>query len=148
MDKKEAIEFLRKSLSEIPHLVELPHDNRDYPLWHRVITGVLGKVFGNNSREYRDFVEAYPHASHLGENKQQKYREELKMRETAILSIIQVHEIVGVDTKPSTKPELPKAAKDYKIWQWIKSHKIPSIIITVITLGAAAITIYQFFFSK
>ena len=102
MDKKEAIEFLKTKLGEIQTLWKLDYDNHDYPLWHRVIEGVLREVFGDNSYEYRGFFEAFPHVSISGENKQQKYHEELKMRETAILSIIQVHELAGIDTKPST----------------------------------------------
>jgi len=109
MDKREAISFLKEKLGEIPYLTSLNYDNHDYPLWHRVIAGILREVFGNNSYEYRGFVEAYPHGSHMGENKQQKYREELKMRETAILSIIQVHETVGIKTTPDKTTEPPKA---------------------------------------
>jgi uncharacterized protein (TIGR02391 family) len=105
MNKKEAIEFLKAKLSELGDLETLPYNNNEYPLWHRVIAGVLREVFGNNSHEYRSFAEAFPHVSHIGEDKQKKYREELQMRETAILSIIQVHELVGIDTKPSATAE-------------------------------------------
>ena len=37
-----------------------------------------------------------------------------------------------------------KVTRGKRVWQWIKSHKIPSIIITVITLIAAIITIWGF----
>ena len=103
MDKKEAIQFLKQSLSEIPHLAKLRHDNQDYPLWHRVIEGILEEVFGRDSSEYQNFFEAWPHASYLGENYQNRYLAELKMRETALLSIIQKHEILGTETKPAAK---------------------------------------------
>jgi len=47
--------------------------------------------------------------------------------------------IVDKDGKFKTIPKI--------IWHFIKLHKIPTFIITVIMLIAAGITIYQFFFS-
>jgi predicted nucleotide-binding protein len=111
MDKKETIQFLKEKLSELYCLETLPYNNDEYPLWHKVIEGVLRKVFGIESPEYREFAGAYSHASHLDEDRQQKYLEELKLRETAILSIIKVQELVGIDTKSPTTvgQQLPKA---------------------------------------
>ena len=99
----------KEKLSELDRLEELPYSNDEYPLWHKVIEGVLREVFGSNSHEYRDFAQAYSHVSHMGEDKQRKYSEELEMRKTALLSIIQVHELVGIDTKPLVGQQPPKA---------------------------------------
>ncbi|GAG49801.1 unnamed protein product, partial [marine sediment metagenome] len=60
MDKKEAIQFLRAQLGEIPTLAELPYNNDDYPLWRNQIEDVLGNVFDRDSNEYQRFAEAHP----------------------------------------------------------------------------------------
>ncbi len=101
MDKKEAIQFLKQSLSEIPHLAKLPYNNHDYPLWHKVIEGILEEVFGRDSSEYQNFYKAQSYVSYLDEDYQKTYLAVLKMRETALLSIIQKHEILGIETKQS-----------------------------------------------
>lgn len=107
MDKKEAIQFLRESLSAIPNLAKLPHNNYEYPLWHKTISGVLEEVFGRDSSEYQEFANAYLHV--MTGDSQKEYITSLHMRETALLSIIRKWEIVGVGTKPSTMVEKPKA---------------------------------------
>jgi len=108
MDKKEAIAFLKKSVSEILHLAQLPYDNYDYPLWRSTIEGVLEAVFGRDSSEYQRFATAYLRVSTL--DSQGDYKKLLKIRETALLSIINTHEIVGIETKSSTEAEIPPKA--------------------------------------
>lgn len=109
MDKRKAIEFLRESLNEIPSLVKLPYDNDDYPLWYSTIEGVLEKAFGQDSREFKSFFDAFSRVGWSGQDYQQEYRTFLKMRETALLSIIRTYEIVGIEAEVDSVAEPPKA---------------------------------------
>ena len=96
MDKREAIEFLRRSLGEIRKLITLPHDNQEYPLWYKIIEDILEEVFGQDSTEYLRFADAWPHSKVAGYERD-AYLEELKLRETAILSIIKKYEMLGTE---------------------------------------------------
>ena len=109
MDKKEAIEFLKTSLHEISNLVMLPYDNQGYPLWYKTIEGILEEVFGRDSSEYKEFSEARVYVSVYG-HQQEEYREALKLRETAILVIINKHETLGIEEKPATVAGAPPKA--------------------------------------
>ena len=98
MNKKEAIHFLKEALSEIPTLAKLHYDNQEYPLWRNQITDILEEVFGRDSTEYKRFSEAFIRVRISGEQ-QRLYKEELELRNTAILSIIQKYEILGIEEK-------------------------------------------------
>ena len=56
MDKREAIEYLKDRLSEIPKLAQLPYNNDKYPLWRNTIAGILEAVFRCDSSEYQYFA--------------------------------------------------------------------------------------------
>ncbi len=107
MDKREAIQFLRAKLGEIPTLAELPYNNDDYPLWRNQIEDVLEDVFNRDSTEYQRFAEAHPtrpRTSSADRNAEKRwYLDEVKMREIAILSIIKKHELLGVEAEKSIK---------------------------------------------
>ena len=109
MDKREAIQFLKQSLGEIPHLAKLHYDNHDYPLWHSTIEGVLEKVFGRDSSEYQNFSDARLYVR-VGGHQRQEYLQELKLRETVLLSIIKIYERVGFETESATVAGLPPKA--------------------------------------
>jgi len=105
MNKKEAIQFLRETLKSIPELARLGPYNYEYQLWHKTVEGVLEGVFGEDSSEYKDFKNAFLHVS-TGDS-QREYGTDLKMRETAILSIIKKHEILGIEEKPASMAGSP-----------------------------------------
>jgi len=107
MDKKEAIQFLKEKLGEIPYLAKLNHDNQEFPLWHEVIKGILGEVFGQKSSEYEVFSKSALKYGFVRDS-QTEYLDALKRRETAILSIIQKNEILGFETEPDKVTEHPK----------------------------------------
>lgn len=126
MNKKEAIEFLKQSLGEIRTLLRLPHDNHDYPLWHKTIEGVLEGVFGQDSGEHRGFSGAQ-HNSFLDDSQQEGYLKELKLRETALLAIINKHAILGIEESPAkAKPTKESAESPIHLFDKMQLH--PRII--------------------
>lgn len=110
MDKQEVIEFLKTKLEEIPNLKQLSHDNREYPLWFKTIEYVLEGVFGHDSNEYKDFVEA-PKIYGFVEEAHIEYPKRLQRCDIAISAIVRKYEILGTETRIASVPERdpPKA---------------------------------------
>ena len=123
MDKKEAIKFLQEQLVEVARLKKLPHDNQEYPLWSNVIKGVLETVFGLGSFEYKTFYDAGIWRGYVPDS-EIMYIETLKKRKTAIKSIIQKNEKLGIEEKPAGND---KKSIYQKIWYEVKEF-IASII--------------------
>ena len=98
MEKKDAIEFLEEKLLEIKRLRNLPHNNQEYVLWRNIIKSVLETVFDKDSFEYRTFFDAGNWYGHVPEA-EIMYIELLKRQETALKSIIQKYEILGIEEK-------------------------------------------------
>ena len=115
MDKKEAIDYLKERLGEIPTLTKLNYNNNEYPLWRHQIEDVLEAVFGNESNEYRKFTKA-GHRAHMrglpmAESiYQEDYIENLRSIEIEILSIIKKYETLGFGVEPATVAGLPPKA--------------------------------------
>ncbi len=99
MDKREAINYLKERLGEIPYLAKLKYNNYEYPLWIRTIRGVVENVFGRDSYEYQMIAEQYQINGKFSEVRQNQYIQNLKRRETSILSIIQTWETLGLETE-------------------------------------------------
>jgi hypothetical protein len=150
MDRNKSLELLNEALNEIPKLRTLPPDKGQYQLWYAKVCNILELTFGKVSREYDNFSRAvrvdYP--VYNEKEKREKYNKELDAYETALRAAIHKCELLNEDKPPYLEEQSPKAPREHKVWLWIKSHKIPSVIITLITLVAAGITIYQFFFSR
>jgi len=100
MNKKQAIEFLKEKEKEIPHLLELPSNNLEYPIWRNTIAGVLEEVFGHNSSEYENFSSKHEQGNMTARN---FYIWRLKKRYTDLESIIKKYEILGIEEKPAEK---------------------------------------------
>ncbi|MFC1860650.1 TIGR02391 family protein, partial [Chloroflexota bacterium] len=109
MDKREAIQFLRDQIDELPTLVGLHYDNGDYLLWRNQIEDVLGNIFGRDSDEYKRFVDAHPKRPRTstldGSAEARWYIDEIKAREIALKSIIKNYELFGIEEEPAVKPE-------------------------------------------
>lgn len=143
MDKSEAIKYLKESLSEIPGLAKLHHDNPEYDVWCNTIKAVLEEVFGHNSSEYESFrtsgrqmhmrMPMMPDSVY-----QEDYIANLKSKETAILSIINKCEVLGIKKEePIAKGAIPEAfivhggkseARD-KLYQFLSALGIKPLII-------------------
>lgn len=104
MNKKEAIEFLEKSLKETSHLRRLHYDDEDFGLWISKIKNVIKA--GLNQDDYETFDSAYsiaiPMKGMWTENKSlEYYKENITRRETGIKKIIQKYEILGIEAEPA-----------------------------------------------
>ncbi len=115
MDKKEAIEYLKERLGEIPTLAKLNYNNSEYPLWRHQIEDVLEAVFGHESNEYRKFTKS-GHRAHMRGLlmseiiHQDDYIENLRSIEIEILSIIKKYETLGFEAEPVNIAGLPPKA--------------------------------------
>jgi hypothetical protein len=104
MDKREAIEYLKDRMKDIPALAKLKYNNMEYSLWIRTIRGVIEKVFGKNSYEYQQLAEVYKISGSFDETRQNSYKLILQKRAAAIMSIIQTWEATGFETKEDSEP--------------------------------------------
>lgn len=109
MDKKEAIAFLKKSLTKIPQLAKSRYSNHTVILWRNSIEDVLEEVFGKDSHEYKRFygTRAKKSPKLTKEQKQKRYVKQLRRRRTEILSIIQKYRILGIPEVSETDLEKP-----------------------------------------
>jgi len=113
MDKKEAISFLKQSLSEIPELAKLPCDNQEFKLWCHTVETVIKKTLDSDDYDTFESVKPLDYLDYIGiENIEQliDYPKKLKDYETALKSIIKKYEILGFDTKPANVAGLPPKA--------------------------------------
>lgn len=142
MDKREAIKYLKDSLGEISELAKLHYDNSEYNVWCNTIKAVLEEVFGHKSWEYEEFrtsgrqmhmrMPLMPDSVH-----QEDYIANLKSKETAIISIINKYEVLGIKEKPIAKVVMPEAfivhggkseARD-KLYRFLSALGIKPLII-------------------
>jgi len=105
MDKREAIELLKQALNEIPTLRGLPYDNQKFKLWRNGVGTII--KYGLDEDDYDTFGSVQPldFLDDIGiENIEQSldYPKKLKDYETALKSIIQKYELLGMGEKPST----------------------------------------------
>jgi predicted nucleotide-binding protein len=113
MDKKEAIEFLKEALTEIPRLGKLPHDNQDFILWRNRVGTIIKYGLDDDDCDTFDSVRPLDFLDDIGvENIGQSldYPKKLKDYEAALKSIIEKYKLLGFDTKPSTMTETPPKA--------------------------------------
>jgi hypothetical protein len=112
MDKNKAIELIKQALAEIPHLRELHHerDKQKFELWRDKVLNILEAAFGESSQELKRFATAVT----VWRWDQEGYNSDLDSYETALKSIIQKYELLGIEDKPAAKTEPPKAPEDYE----------------------------------
>ncbi len=101
MDKRKALELLKLALDEIPDLREKHYDNQDFELWVSTIENIIKN--GLDEDDYNTFESVQPLVFLDGiiESLEQSvdYPKKLKDYETALKSIIQKYEILGIEEK-------------------------------------------------
>lgn len=130
IDEGRAIELLKQALSEIPHLKKLHHDNQDVKLWHDRVYDIMKagldvydkvnfSVSGAPSIDIRS----------LSDNARQKhYLEDLEGRETALKSIIQKYEILGLEAQSAAAAEPPSRTAEVPNYLFDKMQFHPRVI--------------------
>jgi len=106
MDQSKAIEMIKDTIDEIPYLRTLRYDNQEFKLWYDRVCNILEAAFDKGSGEYDRFTGAV--RVYWGKSNaelQRAYNSYLGSYETALKSIIQKYEILGVETESSTKVE-------------------------------------------
>jgi predicted nucleotide-binding protein len=101
MDKSKALELLKEAINEIQQFKMLHWDNQEFKLWIDRILDILEVSFGSDSTEYQRFAEAHPtrpRTSSADRSAEKRwYLDEVKMRETALKSIIEKCQILGIE---------------------------------------------------
>ena len=135
MNKPEAIVLLKGYLSELDHLQKLSWNNNEKRLWRNKVDVVIEDAFGNLSSEYHKIhppAAIFDEEYYIEEVRQQKYLENLQRYRTALLSIIQKYEILGVEEKSDAISEPVKTSEKGKtIWQNIW-HELKDFIAAII----------------
>jgi len=105
MDKNRAIELLKEALSEVSHLRELRYGNQDLELWRDKVSDIIEAAFGRKSSEYDRFARSVTSWLYTGSEiqYQNEYSQNLDEYETALKSIIQKQEILGIKERPASE---------------------------------------------
>ena len=114
MDKKRAVELLKQALNEISHLRMLNLNNKEFDLWHNKVLDILEEAFGKTSTEWERFARAVSVylPTYTNADKKKEYNRHLDEYETALKSIIQKYEILGIESEPTTPAETAKIPQD------------------------------------
>jgi predicted nucleotide-binding protein len=112
LDKERAIELLKRALSEIPHLKELRYDNREFILWFDKVRDTIQAGLDENDRQ------RFPSSRKVtittsgnlpsDGDLQRLHLIMLDNYQTALQSIIQKYEIVGLEGELAITAEPPK----------------------------------------
>jgi len=112
MDKSKAIELLKQVLSEIPHLRTLNYDNSEFKPWRDRVENIISVALDDN--DYQKFSKAGRLADMRimgSEVHQSNYAKNLTSCKTALQSIIDKHEILGIETESKATAELKDTGK-------------------------------------
>ncbi len=107
MNRRQAIDFLRNKLNDIPNLSKLRWDNVEYPVWRDEIQDVLEEVFGGESKEYQKFYQARKTWGY--DPPRNDYNRLLQKLAAVIRSIMDRYERLEIETEPATKSSIAKA---------------------------------------
>jgi hypothetical protein len=117
MDKSKAIELLKQALGEIPHLRELHYerDKQEFELWRDKVQNIIKAALGpDDLKRFSSRRPVHVRGWFPDDVYQQDYLDKLTDYETALKSIIQKYEILGVETESAAKTEPPKSPEDYE----------------------------------
>jgi len=109
MDKNKAIKLLKQALSEIPHLRELHYDDQEFTLWHDKVREIIKAALDSDDLGRFSVGSWKIRGIFPDDAYQREYLDEhLPKYETALKSIIQKYEILGIEEKPSTIEVAPE----------------------------------------
>lgn len=100
MDKREAIELLKQCLNKVPKLRELHQDNQKFTLWFDNARNIIKAALTPDDLKRFSFAQPiFSKDFHGGGVYKNIYLAKLTGYETAILSIIQKYEILGIEAE-------------------------------------------------
>jgi hypothetical protein len=108
MDKGKALELLKQALTQVPHLKKLRHGNQDFKLWRDKARDIIQVAFPDDFTRFSSW-RSTPYVGSDDEF-QEAYIGQLTNYETALKSIIQKYELLGIEIKPAAEVELPPKA--------------------------------------
>jgi len=108
--QNEALELLKKALDdEIPKLRKLHHGNQEFLLWHDRIKNILQAGLPDDVATFASYRSRHIKDMFSDNVYQKDYLDRLTDYETAIKSIIEKYETLGIEEKPNEIIEPPKA---------------------------------------
>lgn len=129
MDKKEAIVLLIASLGEIPSLKKLNYDNQKFKLWLNGVETIIKHGLDEDDYDTFGSVQPLDFLDDIGiENIEQSldYPKKLKDYETALKSIIQKHQILGIEGKRDKGGEVENKMNKKEVMTFL-SEKIDEL---------------------
>ena len=132
IDEKRAIELLKQALSEIPHLKELRYDNQEFILWFDKVRDIIRAGLDENDRQ------RFPSSRKVtittsgdlpsDDDSQRYYLIMLNQCETALQSIIQKYEMVGLEGEPAIAAEPPSRTAEVPNYLFDKMQFHPKVV--------------------
>ena len=106
MDKREAIGLLRQELDKASYLKEQKYDNQEFESWRYIVGDIIKAAL--DSEDHNRFSTAAGPSTKLSSTtpdsiQQEAYQRKLTKYETALKSIIQKYEILGIETEKPIK---------------------------------------------
>jgi hypothetical protein len=137
------INILKDLLNDVPRLLKLSYRDNEHNKWNARVVSTLETLFGKNSRQYYQFatkIRSYKQYA-TAKERRQEYLRDVRLDKNALEAII-----AGLEQEEKVKDAFKfertlKAilnwvySKPKVVWQWIKDHKIPSIIGAVLIIG-------------
>jgi predicted nucleotide-binding protein len=112
IDEKRAIELLKQALREIPHLKGLRYDNQEFILWFDKVQDIIQAGLDENDRQRfpssRKATITTSGDLPSDADFQRLHLSRLDDYETALQSIVQKYEMVGLQEEPTIEAEPPK----------------------------------------
>lgn len=101
MDKAKAIELLKQALDQISNLRKLQHGNQDYLLWHDSVENIIkAGLDSDDAKRFTSYQSVHMKGMFPDEVYQKDYLDRLTDYETALKSIIQKYETLGILETP------------------------------------------------
>jgi uncharacterized protein (TIGR02391 family) len=132
IDEKRAIELLKQALSEIPHLKELRYDNQGFILWFDKVRDIIQAGLDENDQQ------RFPSSRKVtittsgdlpsDDDSQRYYLIMLNQCETALQSIIQKYEMVGLEGEPAIAAEPPSRTAEVPNYLFDKMQFHPKVV--------------------
>ena len=110
MNKGKAIELLKQCLDEVSQLRELNHDNQEFTLWLDKARNIIKVALTPDDFKRFSFAQPIFSKDFRGDSVYKNlYLAKLTGYEATLKSILQKYELPGIEEKPTTKAEKPKA---------------------------------------